>query len=75
MNATDSKALLKALDNFDAKTKTAKGAPDICGTYKLVKPVLAGILPFLAFLPVVGARIVKAISALMAGLDAYCPNA
>jgi hypothetical protein len=78
-NPLDAKSFLKALDNFEAKHVSKKGAKaaavDICGTYKLVKPVLAGLLPFLAFIPGVGPRIVAPIKALMAGLDAFCPTA
>jgi hypothetical protein len=69
---------MKALDNFEARKplKAARGAAlDVCGTYKAVKPILAGILPFLAFIPGVGPRVVGAIKALMAGLDAFCPTA
>jgi hypothetical protein len=77
-NPLDAKSFLKALDNFEAKHVSKKGAkaaaPDVCGTYKLVKPILEGILPFLVFIPGVGARIVPAIKALMAGLDAFCPK-
>ncbi len=83
MNALESKqykSFLKALDNFDAKhragAKMKMTAPvNLCATYKSVKPILEGILPFLAFLPGVGARIVTAIRALMAALDTFCPTA
>lgn len=78
-NPLDTKSFLLALDNFEKRKlpmKAVKGAaPDICGTYKLVKPILSGLLPFLAFIPGVGPRVVAAIKALMAGLDAFCPTA
>lgn len=68
-------AFLKALDAFERSNKTKTRAPvDVCATYTLVKPVLAGILPFLTLIPSVGPRIVAAIKALMAGLDAFCIN-
>jgi hypothetical protein len=70
----DDKKFLKALDDFEKKPKTLKGVPDVCATYKQVKPILAGVLPFLGFIPGVGPRIVNAISALMTGLDAFCPK-
>ena len=45
---------------------------DVCGTYKKVKPVLQGILPFLKFIPNIGKPAAKAIEALMAALDSFC---
>ena len=76
MKSSDSKSLFNALDNFEAKQKSLKApAPNVCATYELVKPVLAGILPFLGFIPGIGARIVNAIRALMAALDVFCPKA
>jgi hypothetical protein len=80
-NTLNSKAFLKALDDFDAHQKAPKAmgvAPipitNVCATYVAVKPILEGILPFLGWLPGVGARIVVAIRALMAGLDIVCPR-
>lgn len=78
-NPLETKAFLKALDNFDAKQKALKGSkaakPDVCATYKQVKPILLGITPFLSLIPVVGTRVVTAITALTAALDIYCPTA
>jgi hypothetical protein len=50
----------------------AAAAPDVCGTYKKVKPILKGILPFLKFIPNIGKPAAKAIESLMAALDAFC---
>lgn len=73
-------ALLKALDEFEAHGRAHSkeaivGAKhvNICETYKLVKPVLSGILPFLGLIPIIGHRVVPAIQALLAALDVFCP--
>lgn len=78
INTLESKSFLKALDNFEKyqkRIKASKTPVDVCATYKQVKPILQYVLPFLSFIPGVGPRIVAAISALMAGLDAFCPKA
>lgn len=78
------KALVKALDNFEASQKpTGKAgkagaqvsAPiDVCATYKKFKPVIVGLLPFIGAIPGVGTRIVTGFNVLMAALDAFCPS-
>jgi hypothetical protein len=45
---------------------------DLCETYKQVKPVLQGVLPFVKAIPVIGQRTAQAIAALMAALDVLC---
>ncbi len=79
MKLLTSKEFLNALDKFEAKQKSMKASKiqtstDVCATYKLARPVLASILPFLGFIPGVGPRVVNVINALMAGLDAFCPK-
>ncbi len=79
MTPLENKSFLKALDNFEAKSKSLKTgktaqAPDVCATYRLAKPVLDGILPFLAFLPGIGYRVAAVLRALMAALDVLCPK-
>ena len=75
---SDQKALLKALDKFEAKQKVKGGkmtAPvDVCATYALVKPILAYTVGFLGFIPGIGPRIATAIRALMSALDVFCPK-
>lgn len=67
--------LIIALNHFEAehgKLTLTAGPIDVCATYKLAKPVLQAILPFLSFIPIIGARVVPVITALMVGLDSYC---
>lgn len=64
---------MQALDSFRESGAHVTAAPvDICGTYKKVKPILQGILPFLKLIPNIGKPAAKAIEALMAALDAFC---
>src|ERR1700759_595934 len=74
------KEFLAALDNFGAPQQGAganvdAASIDICATYKKVRPILAGILPFIKHIPVIGPKAYTAISALMAVLDTMCPSA
>lgn len=64
---------MQALAAFEQSgTDITATSVDICGTYKKVKPVLQGILPFIKMIPIIGAPAAKAIEALMAGLDSFC---
>jgi hypothetical protein len=64
---------MQALESFRESGADVTAAPvDICGTYKKVKPILQGILPFLKLIPNIGKPAAKAIEALMAALDAFC---
>lgn len=69
---------LAALDNFGTPQQGAGAnvgtTPDICATYRQVRPILVGILPFIKLIPVFGSRAYTAISALMAVLDTLCPG-
>ena len=77
---TSDQEFLAALAAFDqpaafAAAPAVTAAPvDVCGTYKKVRPILAGILPFLKAIPVFGAKAATAIQALMAALDVVCPQ-
>jgi hypothetical protein len=65
---------LQAVQAFEAASATKEGiGTDVCGVYGKVKPILSGILPFLRLIPVYGATVAAAITALMAALDSYCP--
>jgi hypothetical protein len=69
---------LAALNNFKAPQLAAtKGAAniDVCATYNQVKPILAGVLPFIKLIPVIGSKAYTALSALKTVLDALCPSA
>ena len=63
----------QALINFEKTVGAKEGALDLCGIYKVVKPILTGILPFIKLLPS-GVTIAAAITALMAVLDKTCPG-
>jgi len=67
---------LQAIESFKAfqGTPEAAAAADICGIYKKVKPILNGVLPFLKLIPVIGATVAAAVTALMAVLDQTCPG-
>lgn len=75
MKTTNDIKLLAALENFELKHKGTRAAPDVCSTWILVRPILVALLPFLGLIPLYGVRIVRAVTALMAGLDAFCPKA
>ena len=74
------KEFLAALDSFGAPQQgtganvAAIANIDICGTYSQVRPILAGILPFIKLIPVIGSKAYTAISTLMAVLDTMCPS-
>ncbi len=70
-----SMALAEFEDAAPVAVGVAAGPVDICSIYKKVKPILTGILPFLALIPKVGKPAAAAIKALMAALDTICPNA
>jgi hypothetical protein len=71
---------LAALNSFGAPQQgtganvAATANIDICGTYSQVRPILAGILPFIKLIPVIGSKAYTAISTLMAVLDTMCPS-
>jgi hypothetical protein len=70
---TSDEEFMEALAAFrEPGADLAAAAPDVCGTYKKVKPILQGILPFLKFIPNIGKPAAKAIESLMAALDAFC---
>jgi hypothetical protein len=75
---TSDQQFMQALDSFRESSTAAAdvtAAPiDICGTYKKVKPILQGILPFLKLIPNIGKPAAKAIEALMGVLDAFCAS-
>lgn len=67
------KAFMQAIEAFEASPVSAQDVgADICGIYKKVKPILSGILPFLKLIPVYGATVAAAITALMGILDKTC---
>jgi hypothetical protein len=65
-------AFMQALAAFEQDQAPTMAAPDVCGVYKKVRPILQGILPFLALIPRIGKPAAQAIQALMAGLDSFC---
>jgi hypothetical protein len=68
-------AFTQAIAAFEASPVTAQDVgADICEIYKKVKPILNGILPFLKLIPVYGATVATAITALMGVLDNTCPG-
>jgi len=68
-------AFTQAIAAFEAASVSAQDVDaDICGIYKKVKPILNGILPFLKLIPVYGATVAAAITALMGVLDNTCPG-
>ena len=70
------KTFARALEEFNAANIDPQGVgTDICSVYKTVRPILAGILPFLGLIPNIGEPISKAITTLMAVLDKVCPAA
>ncbi len=67
---------MDALAAFEQSgTDTTAASVDVCGTYKKVKPILQGILPFIALIPGIGKAAAAAITALMLALDSFCPTA
>jgi hypothetical protein len=67
-------AFVQAIAEFKAANiTTASVGNDVCSIYRKVKPIISGILPFLKLIPVYGATISEALTALMAVLDNYCP--
>jgi hypothetical protein len=46
---------------------------ELCATFRKVKPIIDGIIPFLALIPGYGAAIVAGLTALVAALDKLCP--
>ena len=76
---TDQK-FMDAIKAFEASPLRAKavgaeavGLPQICPIYKEVRPILEGVLPFIKLIPVYGATIFAAITALIGVLDKVCP--
>jgi hypothetical protein len=74
------KEFLAALDSFGAPQQGASANVaataniDICGTYNQVRPILAGILPFLSLIPGIGSKASAALTTLKQVLDAMCPS-
>lgn len=72
----DEQSFMQALSSFEQTDSSITTAGlDICGTYKKVKPILLGLLPFLGLIPNIGKAIVAALKALMSALDSFCPTA
>jgi hypothetical protein len=75
---SNDKSFMDAIKAFEASgigTGAASAqALDICGVYKVVKPILTGILPFIKLIPGFGGTVATAITALMGVLDATCPG-
>lgn len=75
------KEFLAALDSFGAPQQgaganvAATANIDICVTYNQVRPILAGILPFLSLIPGIGSKASAALTTLKQVLDAMCPSA
>lgn len=71
---TENEEFMQALNAFQGESGQAASsqALDLCGTYKKVRPILAGILPSLKLIPKIGAAAAAAIKALMDVLDAAC---
>jgi hypothetical protein len=67
-------AFVQAIEDFKATKTNALGVGDICTVYKVVKPILSGVLPFLKLIPKIGETIAEALTALMAALDKFCPT-
>lgn len=64
---------MRALASFQEPTGgLAATEVDFCTTYKKVRPILVGILPFIKLIPVIGPAASKAIEALMAAMDKVC---
>lgn len=73
VGAPDEQAFMQALAAFEQPgVDVTTAGVDICGTYKKVKPILQGILPFISLIPGIGKPAAAAITALMAALDAIC---
>lgn len=74
----NSQQFFQALEKFEASAIPAPHAFDdtasLCVTYDKVRPIIEGLLPFIKAIPGIGPRIGSAISALIAGLDAICPQ-
>jgi len=67
-------AFVQAISDFKTANLTVSGAStDVCSIYRGVRPILAGVLPFLKLIPVYGATISEALTALMSVLDNLCP--
>lgn len=77
MTQDEDSEFMAALNNFQAPQPVAASDAaniDICATYTQVKPILAGILPFIKLIPVIGPKAFTALSALKSVLDALCPS-
>ena len=74
--ADDDYAFAQALSGFGASggsdVAAAPSPAQLCGTYRRVRPILAGLLPFIRLIPQIGASAARAIETLMALLDAVC---
>jgi len=67
-------AFVQAITAFEtADIITANVGTDVCLIYRRVKPIISGILPLLKLIPVYGATISEAVTALMSVLDNTCP--
>jgi hypothetical protein len=67
-------AFVQAITEFKAANIAAANVgTDVCVIYRRVKPILSGILPLLKLVPVYGATISEALTALMSVLDNICP--
>ncbi len=66
-------AFVQAIHNFKtAQPSAAITGNDLCGIYEKVKPIINGVLPFLKLIPVYGATVAEALTALMTVLDMTC---
>ena len=76
--SADEKKRINALDKIDAIVGTpsiqALNPKELCKKYMNIRKYLTMILPLVAKIPVVGAKIAAAITFLMAIADAVCPT-
>jgi hypothetical protein len=73
--SSSDQAFMAALAEFENPAAAAPFATtaNVCDTYKKVRPILEGLLPFIGLIPKIGKPTSVAIAALMAALDSFCP--
>ena len=79
MNQDVSNENLKQLEQIGRELDEAHSAKsaaevDLCGQYKVIKPILQKALPFIRLIPKFGKQVADAIELLMGIADNFCPN-